>query len=639
MSFFKFKRFFLILLPLMFSMMFWALGTFVSDEDIRINSYEATIDLNNQGDMKVIERWDMKYSGEYHVRFRDIVFRKYPKNYPLYQEDSNQASFDREHAFIKVFKDNIDITEDVRLGYSFKGDIDELGEPVACYENMGSCESLFVDFTPIGLLKGNIIFEYEYTILGAVTSYSDISELNWKMFNYMESEIEEINLTINLPNNSYWQSDLQFFFHGRNDFLASIISNEQVKLSLKNHQESDLFEFRLLTPKDIFNDIRLSNIIDHEKINKSELLKYEDNLVQFRANQDKIESYLLLGLIPLAAIVIVMITIVYFKHDREYKIDGISKMTRNLPSDHTPAEVGYLTYMGKIGEEEITATLLDLIRKEYITIDSFDQKMRSKDADFTLYKRNEKGEDGLKPHETRLLNWFFNVIGDKNQVTTKQIENYGNISLTHAKAFQNESTLFTKSVNDLALQQNFFENSKSKGRKIARRLSLIPLLYLLVSIILGINYDINFGLPFAVSIGLMLGYLLYVSLIKRRTYEGQELYLQWQAYKNYLLELQSIKDRPMPEIDTLEHILVYATTFKLADTVMEQLRVKITSSALDQTHSNQYDRFMTYTYLYTPIRHSYHSGTLNSIKTVSKYQSNASGGGSSGGGGGGGRSR
>ena len=80
-------------------------------------------------------------------------------------------------------------------------------------------------------------------------------------------------------------------------------------------------------------------------------------------------------------------------------------------------------------------------------------------------KRNEKGEDGLKPHETRLLNWFFNVIGDKNQVTTKQIENYGNISLTHAKAFQNESTLFTKSVNDLALQQNFFENSKSKGRK------------------------------------------------------------------------------------------------------------------------------------------------------------------------------
>ena len=84
-----------------------------------------------------------------------------------------------------------------------------------------------------------------------------------------------------------------------------------------------------------------------KKINKSELLKYEDNLVQFRANQDKIESYLLLGLIPLAAIVIVMITIVYFKHDREYKIDGISKMTRNLPSDHTPAEVGYLTYMGK----------------------------------------------------------------------------------------------------------------------------------------------------------------------------------------------------------------------------------------------------------------------------------------------------
>ena len=65
----------------------------LSRGEIKINSYNAVVTINESGDMTVLEQWDMFYYEEMSVRFRDIGFDKYPADYPLSISINNRASF------------------------------------------------------------------------------------------------------------------------------------------------------------------------------------------------------------------------------------------------------------------------------------------------------------------------------------------------------------------------------------------------------------------------------------------------------------------------------------------------------------------------------------------------------------------
>ncbi len=607
--------------------------SFIEPDQIEINSYDAIITLNESGDMNVTETWDMNYQGDYQVRFRDIDYKKFPKNYPLYKDDNNDAQFDETSVHIKVIKDGVDVSDKVRYGYSFLNNYDELGEPVRCEPERTSCESLFVDFMKDGDLEGHIIFEYQYTILGALTKYSDIAELNWKLFDYNEANIDKATVTIELPENSYDMNDLSLFYHGLHDAEIEKLSNTTLRLEVLGLKDDDSLEFRMLAPDDLFNNILARNTFIHEKMNLASLLDYEEELALDYERQLEVEKYLNYGLIPLGILMFILGITAYILFDKELPTRDVNKYLSDLPSDDTPAEIGYLFRFKRTTDEDIVATLLDLIRKGYVKADFLGEYTSINTTKVTLSRVENTNQSLLLPHEAHLLNWFFSGIGNGSTVTTTEISNYGVGSYEKANTFSREATEFIKRVREQAEKKNYFETNKTKGRKLVNLLSLIPLLYGVVTIVLSIITHARIAIPIIVSIVIFIIYFLYVTTIKRRTHEGHELYLKWSAFKDYLENFEGIKSFTIPDVETWEHYLIYAVTFKIATKVMDQMKVKISTMNLGPAH--MFDNYYFYGNLSNSLNHSFSSGRSNVSKTISAHNASSS----SGGGGGGGRSR
>ncbi len=646
----------LVFIILVFSGIFFSDGD--SSSDIDVNRYDSIITLDDQGNMHVSETWDMNYSGEYRVRFRDIVYRKFPDNYNFSKSHINTASFDTENVSVRISKDGIDITDMVDIGYSFANDYDELGQLVRCEPNQSYCESIFIDTGYRGALYGDIIFEYEYTILGAVSEYSDISELNWVLLEYAESTIKAGTVTINLPANTYSTEDLYVFGHGLSDGNLEIVDNDTIEINFSKMKEREYLEFRLLMPKDLYPNIDDNNVFIDDGINKTLILEYEADLANY-SNLGIVLTQIFLGLAVIITIFLLYMlnrnNKKYFSpHETVFKGDYL----RELPDNLTPAEMSYVYYLGKNNDEDITATLLDLIRRKIIKIDYEGRELTSRNADFALTLDETYNIEDLLPHEKHLIDWFFRTIGDGVHVSTKEIENYGKNDLSKAKSFQGNASRFkthVKSANkDIRLTDPKLGYYKQKSLKLLTvpimtiiAIALFSFIYKAITTI-GLSNTYSFVLLGIISVI----YLLYFSVFKtKRSKESMETFVRWDAFKKFLVDFGNFDDYPMPGVIVWEHYLVYAVSLKCADKVMEQLRVKL---PMDEETA----RKSTYLGLGYGRRNFYYgagllsmnqtlrSARMNAARKISQASSSSGGrgggfgGGSSfGGGGGGGRSR
>jgi uncharacterized membrane protein len=115
-----------------------------------------------------------------------------------------------------------------------------------------------------------------------------------------------------------------------------------------------------------------------------------------------------------------------------------------------------------------------------------------------------------------------------------------------------------------------------------------------------------------------------------------------------------MQDYPIPGIIVWEHYLVYATALKIADKVMDQLKVKLPQLVSDESegtflNTRYRSRDFFWGYALGRFNRSFSTARSNSFQTIAKYNAQkvsssgrggGFGGGSSfGGGGGGGRSR
>ena len=625
--------------------------SFLFGNDIKIYEFNADVTLTENGDMEVIETWDIKYSGDYNVRFRDIKYGKYNSGNPLYQEPDNVARFNTMEGYsVKVFdEDNNDVTG--RVGYSFNNDVDERGEPLKDPYKPNE-EVLFVDMTNKGGLQGRFIFEYRYIIIGAVTQYSDVSELNWRFIDYAEAKIKKATININLPSNDLEKTHLLTWGHGLSKGFITIESNDAVNIEMEDIlvSGSENIEIRLLADNSLFTNISSYNqIFEPTKINKNIIIEYEKNLADETNRKIIIANVILYSSILVVILMGFVIFYVYKKHDKEYDPLFKEKYLHDPPSDLSPAQMSYLYYFEKTNDEDVTATLLDLIRRKYLKIILIDEFMTDKEASFKITLDKDKKLTDLLPHEAHLINWFISKIGDGTSVTNKTIEEYGS-SYAKAEVFNNDARMFKTLVKQSCSDKDFFETkAKNKGKLYA--FVLIPIISLILVNLVSMNYNIDSSISTFMLFIITAVYLIYVTTIKKRSVNGNEEFVKWQAFKNFLVDFGTFKDYPMPGIIIWERFLVYATSFKIADLVMKQLEVKL-PDLMDEKNSTylalSYPRYHLGFMMYNMSRTMTTARTTVQRTVVRHNQSKSggfgsgggfSGGSSFGGGGGGGRSR
>lgn len=143
------------------------------------------------------------------------------------------------------------------------------------------------------------------------------------------------------------------------------------------------------------------------------------------------------------------------------------------------------------------------------------------------------------------------------------------------------------------------------------------------------------------SIAIFLSYLSYSKRIKRRTIDGQKEYMKWNKFKESISDNKRLKKSAIPSIFEWEQYLVYATTFGLADKVMEQFNVMMPEDDKEPSTDMAYTRRLFRNNIHRQMNHTYRHARNQASQTISVHRSSSSsrGGSSFGGGGGGGRSR
>lgn len=627
----------------------------VKKSSIQIELYSATVDIDDSGNMSVTETWVIDYPGGYNVRFRDIKYSKNHHNNPLlsglnYEKDI--PSFDKTNVSVAVvdLDEETDITSEIEIGYSFNGDRDELGQYVECPAESGACESIFVDLTSYGGMKGKKSFTYGYTINGAVTQYSDISELNWVFFNMAESKVKRAELEITLPSNSYSQEDILAWGHGTSNGYISIESNRKISIVAKNVSSSDELEIRTAFPNDL-----VKNIADSHKVNgelKEKIINYETKLA--KETNVRIIAIKVINVITVLVVLLTayVIYVIYKKYDKEYEPDFKGEYLYEAPSDIKPAEMSYLYYFGKTQDEDVTATILDLVRRKILLLKDKGVEITSDDPDFELVLADDYNEEDVDKHEKILINMFINVIGDGKSVKLEDIKEYGK-KYNNAQKLLEMGSRFSKAIKNEYKDKKYFENAKQKAMHKGGLMFLLYGFLFFAIIVASAAFDLVAIANVVVLVLLAMIYGIYILTIKRRTKYGNEEYAKWKAFKNFLENFSDFSDYPMPSIVIWEKYLVYATSFKIADKVMKQLRVKL-PEIQDASSNNQltfmdgywmgrYNSYMCF----DAISSTYRDAKVSAMSTIAAHVSSSggghgggfSGGSSFGGGGGGGRSR
>lgn len=642
---------------------FIAIGSYVGSERIVIEELVATIDIDQAGNITVEEDIIMNYKGDYNERWRDVRYDKNHQNNPLFYnvEKSlyiNDNSYLMSAEIIKVEKDGVDITDRIKIGYSYNGDFDKFGDPVECDPYSSNCESLYFDATQAGGLEGDIVISYKYEIAGMVTQYNDISELNYRLFDYMEATVKKatVNVYLTPSTDEFEEGDFYCYGHG----LASGKITQSVKTktyvnqpdfsyTARNIKTDEFFELRILMPNDMFTMINSNNIVRCDMFNKIE--KYELNLAQETNTKIRIANFVNIVTAIVVVAIILLIIYAYIKFDKEYKPEFDGEYYRDLPSSLTPAEMSYLYYFGKTNDEDVTATLLDLIRKKVLILDVKGEDINKKKPNYIVsINREVYGAVQLLPHEDYLVNWFIGTIGNGEKVSFDEIEDF-TTRYTQAELFQRCADKFKKCIKNECKSHDFFEEriSKSKGLLYAIGVAVIFIAVGLTAFtsLFGVDMNVNLIIMCVFAVA----FLAYTFSIKKRSRLGNEEYVKWKAFKKFLTEFSDFEDYPIPSIIVWEKYLVYATSLKIADKVMDQLEVKLPEYDDSQTtymRRNYYGYHFHYHAHFRVIDSSVRNARNNAYTTIAAHHAKSSGGGhgggfsggsSFGGGGGGGRSR
>ena len=572
--------------------------------DNYITDYEAIIDVDKYGSIHVRETVVMKYSSYDNYFIRGIKFQKDVDgniiNDGVALSDVVVGCYRGD--LINDPDDAINISHRIDVAYSYSENNSYETEHGKKYlKSIDNEEFICIDAINCGHLKDTMTYIYDYDISNMATIYDDCAELYYNLFDSEnEYDINYSKVQITLPNKV---DSLLGFSHGYK-YVYKEETNQSITIYTNDIKANTEYGIRILFNKDVLtnNDVNYysKNVYDSFILQEDELLASLEESIKYIEIFDPILK--ILGYLVIAAMAVITM-IVYFRYDKEYDIKYDGKIS-TPPYDYSPAIVGYLINSEAVNTSDVTATLLDLLRRKVIYY------KEDENNDLVLWKDDEVFS--LKSYENLVINFYFNVIGDGESVSLKAIEEYGKKSNSSQK-LSDMFTNFQKEVIKAGESNNFYFDQKKIKTKLMLFI-IIPILYLVFNIICKFLIGVDV-VNHAIGIGIILiAYIIYIITFKKKTKEGCIHYCKWLAYKEYLMNMKSIKNMDLTQIDYFDSVLVFAVTFNIENKIMKELKVR-------EDHS-----YLVYHTLYYSNNHFYSNANFSSSGSTS----------SSGGGGGGG---
>lgn len=513
-------------------------------------------------------------------------------------------------------------------------------------------------------------FVIKYKFKDVVTKYNDIAEFNRKIIDTgWTVQQNDIVINITLPEGAA-KEDIRVFGHGTLIGESKILDGRHVQFTCGTNSPGDFIETLVLFPTslvpqcaNVVSEDALPRILENEKgladQANAEREQAKKQVEEYQRMQAELEKERLAEEARIAAIRptgtaiasvlfvfwFVLIFFIYFKYDKELKHNFEGKYYRELPGEYTPAEMSVLMSMGSVQTRDITATLMDLVRKEQLllTTNKYMKNGIFRDKEVTDYivSINPKAPTvNLKDHEAFLIDWFISGLGDGHSLVLDEISDLTKTT-SGARQFKKDYDKWCGLAKAEAEKNDFFDKTCKAGIWIG---ILASLAYLGLGIMILSVFRAGFG---AVLIIQFLILLIFSARLSRRTAYGNEQHAMWEAFRNFLKDFSRLDKAEMPAIVIWEHYLVYAISLGVAKEVIRQLPLVFTDTDLQDTrltymHGYTFHNFEMFTHSFDSTVASVDNAISNAMSVANSTLSSSSGGGggfsggSSGGGGGGG---
>jgi len=417
-------------------------------------------------------------------------------------------------------------------------------------------------------------FKFVYKLPEAIKVYDDVAQFNRKMVGQeWQQGIKYITAKVIVPvPTDYDNSNILVFGHGP---LTGEVDREEntVVYKLDDYYPGDFLEAHILMEPEIFSEYDKSKIIHKDM--KQELLDMEAKLSEeANTERDKASSQQkiskkqggILGV--LGSIWGVLMFYIYGIYRRRNRVkNSVGKYLRELPDDSSPALVGsFMT--DSISGNEILATIVDLIRRKILRLETSEEK-----SIITLVGNTEK----LSAQERVIVDIYINDFGNGKSLDLKDFDLFQKVPMSTARKFEKWKTIIQSEMDRKDL---VFEGFKGMGENLFYTS--------LGGIILGIKFFKNILEKAMESkmflIIIIMGFILLISLTKAR-YPRKELAEaqdKWQAFKNFLSDYSQLEEAKISSVHLWEQYFVYAIALEVSEKVVEAYKKALDMGIIDQ---------------------------------------------------------
>jgi len=492
-------------------------------------------------------------------------------------------------------------------------------------------------------------FDVSYRVINAVKIYQDTAELYRKFIgedNGNEISYVQVNLTLPPGAGQFKQGeDIRIWGHGPLNGEVEFTGPNEVVLKVKNLPAYTFMEGRVLMPVSLFGEAPAEAYEDQPALVR--IISEEKGWAE-QANKERAMARAEMGVgagIILAALGSVFV--LWRKYGRKHRTVFDGDYYRDLPASYSPAELSVLWNFKKMNANDITATIMDLARRQFLFLeeDTIQKRKFLGSKEVTTFLLSflpapepaslRKPEEAvLKPHEAELIDYLKNTIGGgKDYIYLTDIEEYAK---KNGEEFYLWWSEWTSDIITECEEYNFFD---SQGH-----LTLFTVLGGLALFALGFSLAARGGLiGWTIMIaGIII--LIVPRFFKRRSVTGQEDYVRWAAFKRFLEHFSEMQRHEIPSLIIWEHYLVFAVTLGVAKEVIKQLEVVFPNMQEgDYRFGQGWMMYGTYhtgmnalSNSFDGIGESFERSLRTAEKAVSKSSSGSGGGGGFSGGGGGG---
>ncbi len=265
---------------------------------------------------------------------------------------------------------------------------------------------------------------------------------------------------------------------------------------------------------------------------------------------------------------------------KDSKPININIYNRDLPEAITPAHARLLVYDGKVDEMTLASTIMDLIDRGYLKIETIMNKEDIFTKDIFILRTN-KNQDKLFDYEKYLINWFFDSERKSSIDIHKLLINVNTNPCEKFSIFQG-----------LLLLSFPFDRYYRKKYNM-NKLEIISVILIFVSFfIFPISMFVNSYLYFLWEFIFLFGFsnIIFKDSVYSINQKGVEVRENFLSLKKFLIEFSKINEKTSEMISLWDFYLSYSIALGIEGIASEEISNFFGNNIYNLNNINNYDK-------------------------------------------------